>query len=605
MKRNFLLALTCGCALASWSAEPLGISPIFDDGSDIKLKPSVAKVLPNGAHIEIAPSVTPVGDASRLRKISTKGYILDSLVAVKPDDTKQIKQHCVFDKNGKILELNNYVYDAATKDWKINMRYFWTWLDSGYMKSDEQEDAKGNAVRNEYKYNAQNLGIEKLTTKRTGFDGEYVNYNKGEYDYDDRGNMTKENTFKWANNEWVPIARITAAYDENNYRSAFEDWRYKDGVWTGKEKKEYKTNKKGLQTYILNYSWERKNTGVFEPFARMTNKFSAKNDTALVQQLFEYYNIDTNDWLGNFKDRGGAERNNMIAVHERDDRDRDIFAYGETLYGTEWVRGSESTYKYTDNADGSYECVKTNKRRPRDAKDFEVFEIVTTKVDSKGRTTFYHDDYLPDKKRSSQWIDTYDDKGNKLGREGYKFNADGVRLCDLKSVNTYDNYGNIIDTYNWKGKKNDKGIADTWVYSNRFTYNYEMNGTQRTDKKRYKYEEASESWANDWGEGGDFDFTVPVSDIMIPSGYDALYMQTAKYNYKGKGEDWEATKYTYYYSKNKDNGVDNATITDNRVTFGNNILRVNGGMKIDNSVYSTDGKLVFKGNNGSAEKSGA
>ena len=74
-------------------------------------------------------------------------------------------------------------------------------------------------------------------------------------------------------------------------------------------------------------------------------------------------------------------------------------------------------------------------------------------------------------------------------------------------------------------------------------------------------------------------------------------MQTAKYSYKGKGEDWETTKYTYYYSKVKDNGVENVTIGDNTVTFGNNILRVNGGTNIDNSVYSTDGKLVFRGNN--------
>lgn len=592
MKRNFLLALTCGCALASWSAEP---SATVND--DIKLKPAVTKTLPNGAQIDEIPAYTPVGGNEAMRKAPKYGYRMDSLVCVKPDGTFTSKQLFEYTEAGKIAKQTDYLYNASTKQWTMSNTYLWGWNDKGYMTFDEQVASNGNSVRNEYKYNAQNLGIEKVTLRRTGFDGEYVNYSKGEYDYDDRGNMTKENTYKWTNNEWTPSSRATAAYDENNYRSAYEEWRYKNGIWTGYEKKEYKTNKLGLQTYILNYSWERKNKGVFEPFAKVTNVFSEKDNKSLMMQTYEYYNIDTNDWLGNFKDRGGAQRNNLRGIHERDERLRDKLSYSETLYGKEWRRGSYSTYEYKDNADGSYECVKKNYTRPDTVDTYNHNETVTTRVDAAGHTTYFYDNYHRDVKRSTEWNETFDSKGNCTGREDYRYDANNNKIFSIKSVNKHDAWGNIIDTYNWTGKKNDKGIADSWIESSHFTYTYEQNGTVRTDKRRYKYVPASDSWANDFGDGADFDFTVKKDEIMVPVGYTADYMQTAKYSYKGKGEDWETTKYTYYYSKVKDNGVENVTIGDNTVTFGNNILRVNGGTNIDNSVYSTDGKLVFRGNN--------
>lgn len=123
-----------------------------------------------------------------------------------------------------------------------------------------------------------------------------------------------------------------------------------------------------------------------------------------------------------------------------------------------------------------------------------------------------------------------------------------------------------------------------------------MNGTVRTDKRRYKYVAETDSWVNDFGDGADFDFTVPVSDIIIPTGYNADYMQTAKYSYKGNGDGWDTTKFTYYYSKNKQDGINDVTAnTESNISFSNNILRVNGGITVENSVYSTEGRLVYSG----------
>jgi len=115
------------------------------------------------------------------------------------------------------------------------------------------------------------------------------------------------------------------------------------------------------------------------------------------------------------------------------------------------------------------------------------------------------------------------------------------------------------------------------------------------EKLGYKYDEATDFWATTTGDGADFDFTVPVSDIVIPTGYNSQYMQTAKYQYKGDGEGWDTTKFTFYYTKNKQDGINDVIAVQGKISFSNNILRVNGGITVENSVYSTEGRLVYSG----------
>lgn len=207
-----------------------------------------------------------------------------------------------------------------------------------------------------------------------------MNYRKGEYDYDERGNMIIEDIYAWTNGEWVLNSKTDASYDENNYRKSIEIWKLKNGVLIGTDKQDSEYNKAGLNTLLISYSWERKETGKFAPFSRLTNIFM--KDTIPVTQDIDYFNLDDNAWTGNFKDRNGAERYNIHASKEFDDRDRVTLSFAEKLVGDEWFRGSNSDYVYTDNADGSYTCVKTNKLRSLKNPEYRLSEIVTTKIDA-------------------------------------------------------------------------------------------------------------------------------------------------------------------------------------------------------------------------------
>lgn len=598
MKRNLLLLVLTACfAGASWSAETPAQFGVSDDNFafDLKLKPSVSKILPSGERYEEVPAWTPVVNMPKAPASHNKGYTLDSVVSVKPDGTPYTKQCFTYNEAGKILTQTDYVYVAKADTFKMNNQYIYTWFDNGYLKSSTQIASDGSAMRNEYKYNDQLLGIEQLTTRRAKGTTEFVNYRKGEYDYDKNGNMTLEVIYVWKDDAWLKNSEGKSTYDENNYRASIEIWKLQNGAWVGTEKKEYKSNAIGNNTYILNYSWERKTPGKFEPFARMYNIFKEDDPTFVVTQKFEYYNMDEQAWTGNFKDRNGGERYNQTGSKEFDEKGRVKLSYAEMLIGKEWHRGSYSDYVYTDTIDNCVKCVKTNYVKSPEETEYRLNEIVTTIENAAGLQTYYYDNYVKDIKRSSENFYTFDNKGNRIANEEYKFDDKGRRYCYLKGECKFDEFDNQIEAINWKAKKNADGFPDSWVYYTKFTYKYSPDGTERTEKLGYKYDEATDFWATTTGDGADFDFTIPVSDIVIPTGYTSQYMQTAKYQYKGDGEGWDTTKFTFYYTKNKQNGINDVIAVQGKISFSNNILRVNGGTTVENSVYSTEGRLVYSG----------
>lgn len=597
MKRNLiLLSLTCGLAISSWCAVPSSVNSIISTNLDIKLKSALLKESPDGVMTAESPALyKPVAEAPKLMQAPSKEFRLDSVVMVLPDNSKYTKQYFVFDNEGKILRQDNLVFNNSSKKWEINVQYLYKWYESGNIKSDEQIDAMGNATRNEYKYNSKNLGIERIISKRTGFDGEYIPTSKGEYDYDNAGNLTVEEIFSYNNNSWVPETKTTAAYDEDNHRTMIEVFQYVDGVWSGKEKQDTKYNKADLMTLLVEYGWNEKDK-IFEPFSRLTNTFV--KDSIFISQEFEYFNPEKKAWIGNFIDGRGIERYNSRSKTEYDSKGRIKLEYAQKLYGTEWFTGAKLTYDYTDNADGSYDCEVLKYVRSRGAENFTNSSIITSKVDAAGRTVYFYEKFLANIRLSSEWSEIYDSKGNSISREEYKFNAKGERYCYLKCENKYDDWGNVIETYNWQGKANASGLKDTWIYTSRFTYEFGNNGKVLTDKRRYKYNAASGSWLNHWGNGYEFDYTVPSNNIVTPVGYKFPYMLTKEYAYEStSGTSWDTAVYNYYYTKSEKGGIEECiNNVESNITFIDNTLYINGGEVIENSVFSTDGRLVYKGN---------
>ena len=118
MKRNLLLLVLTACfAGASWSAETPAQFGVSDDNFafDLKLKPSVSKILPSGERYEKVPAWTPVVNMPKAPASHNKGYTLDSVVSVKPDGTPYTKQCFTYNEAGKILTQTAPLYGGGVR----------------------------------------------------------------------------------------------------------------------------------------------------------------------------------------------------------------------------------------------------------------------------------------------------------------------------------------------------------------------------------------------------------------------------------------------------------------------------------------------------------
>lgn len=607
----FLLTLACWCGAAYTQTQ---VTDGLEGCIEPRLQMDKLVTLPGGERRVVSQYNAPSWEPAALRAASkaaydSKGYRLDSVVSAMPGGVNYTRQCFKYDDAGKIVRQEDSYWDSASEAWTARVTtYIWTWTENGYLKTSEQIDANGNGQKHEYKYNDRNLGIEDVFLRKNVRNGdkEYKLYSKGEYGYDDKGNMTLEVVYKHDGSQWVPTQKNTAEYtydgDEITGKST-ATYTYNGTKWVGKAKQDLAYSKKGRTTYFCNYSWERETPDAFEPFSRIWQVFQEANDTVLTEQSFEFYNLETDTWTGNFVDRNGAERYNIKGQKEFDGKNRETLSYASTLYGDKWFQSTTSRTVYTDNADGSYESVENIFGRlyegPEADPQYTLKETVTERYNPMGLCTYHFDDVHFDKSKSQEFEARYDEKGNNIFKEEYRFNASGEKSNYLKFENTFDEWNNIIETYNWKGRDTDGDkINEEWVSSNHFTYTYEKDGTVRVDKKCETWDAVEGAYWKNWGEGGRFDYSVSAGDIIVPAGYNSEYMQTEKYQHKGNRSTgtWETTVYTFFYKKLNTTGIGTAA-TDNgtAISFSDNILRVRDGIEIENNVYSSDGRLVYRG----------
>lgn len=147
--------------------------------------------------------------------------------------------------------------------WNAVEEYGYEWDEDGYCTSQWGCTYDGmSGMKNEFTYNDRKLGIEKLVSYYNNY--EWVPSEKGEYEYDEYGNITQEElsmydpdkgmwmsitlnkatwdafghqtsfaTFSWDGNDWVPTDdRQTCDYDTSGRvtRYGFELWN--NGEWT-------------------------------------------------------------------------------------------------------------------------------------------------------------------------------------------------------------------------------------------------------------------------------------------------------------------------------------------------------------------------------------
>lgn len=223
-----------------------------------------------------------------------------------PDGSNSALQYFAYNEAGKEIHREVGYWNALTNTWDEPQEvYDYEWNDEGLIVS-QQGLAYGTGVRYEYKYNDQGLGIEQINYQ-LGTDGGWDPVSKGEYDYDELGNMVEETSYTWNGSQWVPYAHNLASWDAKKRQTSYTGYVWDGAQWVGSERYDYvwfdgpiDPSMEGVEgietdrmTYKGNFTWV---DGQWRQYYFFTNEI--REDGYLIGQSEHYYNRQSGKWCG-------------------------------------------------------------------------------------------------------------------------------------------------------------------------------------------------------------------------------------------------------------------------------------------------------------------
>lgn len=537
---------------------------------------------------------------SELREIAigAKKEKLDSvLCTVNSTGEKYSLQTFKYDEKNLPEERVNALWDASSNSWKTIEIYGYTWDDDGYCLSQwGYSDLYNSGQRYDFTYNDRHLGDTQVIFNY--IDGQWVPNSKGEYTYDQDGNIVEEYVYTYTNDQWIPANHNKASYDAQGRQTAYESY-YWDGTnWTAAaDKQEYAYNDAGLVTLYSFSKWQTDSKSWLN-YYRVEQTFDSDNHITLQESKF--WNKTLQNW-GGVEDYGYGTVYNTKTDFQYDERGRRLSEKAQTAYTpNDYTPTCDMEYSYPviDNgsqlycetymyrADGTTRWLNGKLTKQYDTKGNLVYDIESKDIDDgMGMLTYYDDAY------------TYDERGNMLTSKSWTYTKDkeNKRLAEISEQLVYDNNNNVIDAYYQQGQ----GTSDNdWVNATRFTYQYEQD-TVRVEKLGYRWD--GSEFVPNFGDGVRYDYNTPVSDLVtwISGPTYHKFLETMDY-YPLNDSEWDYRSFKYYYSE-----VNATSIASTRTskamtlksTLIDNTIEIAGNGNVDVKVYSLNGSILIHSTN--------
>lgn len=576
-------------------------SPVYDGISSSrtktlkKMEATTAEVTSPWINIDVKEAKAPAENGKMK---------LDSIVGTNPDGSKYTRQLFTYNDQNIIEERINSYWNATTRSWDTAQEYKFEWDEDGYVTM-QYAKAYGQGQRFEYTYNEQKLGIEQITYELNGND-EWVKTQKGEYKYDDKGNMIDEMLYIWSGNEWVKYCHNSATWDDNNWQTSILSMSWNGNEWTGETKEDYVWYAKDKLSYKGMWLWldDTKEWRLVQKWLQEFNQ--AGQCTA---QKMRYWNEDRKDWSGEYASWGpsAGEPLSYDAIITYDELGRTTLQQHKECRNNsaEWFVASEMITQWTDGLEnGDYESEMNAYLYDYDTKKKMWNQHECARYNAQGLQTWILNQMQ--NLEGTEMLDNYeekfayDDRGNLTYSASWDW-VDGVRKPSVEENNTYDADNNIIESYYRGSSLKPFGSAqkapghesqddEGWNNVSHFIYKYE-NGL-RTEKLKWQWN--GSDWTTSIGEGLKYDWNVTSDRLITMHGFGSPYKIDFAYNHTGDGANgWLTITNTYHYT---DELTSIQQTKSGNVTFNNNLLKVTGGNKIENSIYETTGKLVYQGN---------
>lgn len=537
---------------------------------------------------------------------------LDSLVYVGHDGYKEKKEFTFYENQWPFKDILS-VWNPQTSAYEKFEEYTFEWDEDGYLLIKTSFSYEYNeGVKEEFTYNDQKLGdSETISAFLEGnwvyqrknlyqydangnmteiisyeYNGDWKAERKTSYSYDQRGNMT-EIVISEYNTGWVNVSKEIAEYDGKNRQIRYEGYEWKNGEWVGLDKEEYAyLPNSEFQILWLIYVWDvDSRQWVYDN--KVEQEFENGN---IILQQESFWNPEANEWIGGIW-RSGELLQNGKTIFTYDDRGREISQIFSKLEGNEWMNkvAMETTWSVleTDEVQSNRKAYTYSSNEAR-----EYNQDLIYRYDSFGNKTYAIEKHKIEGVWQSLYeeIYVYDSAGNETESWYWKY-ENNVKLADIAELTKYEN-GNIIESLYYGGQNTDE---DDWIETAKFHYEYESNVMTR--KYRFKFE--NKQWIADWGEGADWDFTKPSSEIIhfyVPgSNYKVLF----DYNYVGTGtdENFNANITTYYYSLQTVVGINKEKNADILYIYPNPVadwVHINSNEDVKVNVYSLEGSRLLQ-----------
>ncbi len=521
----------------------------------------------------------------------------DSIIGTQNSTGAKIsRQYFTYDEKGNPVKLINSLWNATTNSWEeAEVREF-ICDEDGYVMSQRAYSVSTNSgQRYDYEYNERKWGIS--MTLYFYSDGEWTPVQRGEYEYDDRGNIIQETISaydKKAPSSWLPVVRNKATWDENGRQLIFEPYEWNGSNWIGNgEKKEYEWDINGNSTLISSSLWEEE-TGTWFNYCRYEQDFKNSDPNLCTRQEKKFYNKTLNNWSG-VQEYNGYVYHNTKTILEYDELGRLTYECAHTGKTTdEYIKGADAVHDWTPTSDGGTQCVSTYTIYPLDGEAF-VNDIVTKQYNAQGNEIYFFEKHidptLTNLLNYAEEKTVYDDRQNIIEYKTYKFDREdnNKKLAMQCQLYDYDDYNNIIKYTVQRGQNTGE---DDWVNYSYFTYTYEQDSIL-VDTRAYKWD--GNDYIRNWGDGYIYDYSTPISDIIMWPGGNVYHKVLETRSYMGMGDDWDYQSFKYYYSE-LPTGIADRNIDKNITVYPacvDDILNVVADGDVKVNIYNIEGMLML------------
>lgn len=528
---------------------------------------------------------------------------LDSIVCAENSTGQKIsRQYFKYDEKGNPMKRINSYWNPKTNSWDDAEISEFICDEDGYVISQRAYNAEGTAgQRYDYEYDDRKWGIVMISF--TLKQGEWVPNMKGEYVYDDSGNIIQETQFaydpKSSSSLWIPVIRNKGAWDEYGRQLLYEPYEWDGNNWIGNavaEKKEYEWDKNGNSTLIISSIWDPEANDWFA-YCRREQDFLNSDSQHCTRQEKKFFNKALNNW-GGAGEINGYVYHNTKSIIEYDEQGREIHNASYTGHtNNEYTIGAESftvwTASLSPRTTGT-QSVRTSTLYPEGREPY-VNDITTERFDAQGNKIYLFEKHIDPTFTELQnyleydWV--YDNQQREIAFITYNFdkNDNSKKLGVSKQLTVYDEHGNIVEYISQKGQNTG---AEDWTNGNYFTYAYDQDSIL-VEKKAYFWN-GVEYFPN-WGNGCTYDYSIPISEVNMWPGANTYHKISETQSYTGVDGEWDYTSFKYYYS-NISTGLKNRTINESIKVYPKYVdeqLNVIANEDVRVNIYNIQGVLVL------------